>query len=76
MASTGTMTLKPRTRLVGGVHDRAMRRGAGHDHRIDAVILGYFEIGVEELVGSGLDIGLLAGRRHLGSVSAIVPPIT
>ena len=46
---------------------RTVRRGTGHDNGPDAAILQYFlKVGVEKLVGSGLNEWLFAIRGYIG----------
>ena len=53
-------------RFVAGMQHRAVRRRAGHDHGLDAMVLeDLLEIGVEEFVRAGLYRRLAALRRHL-----------
>jgi hypothetical protein len=66
--STGTTHCEAAKHGGGGsVEHGAVRAGAGDDHRLDAAVLQHLlEVGVDELVGPGLDVGFIAGESHLG----------
>src|SRR5206468_11469543 len=55
-------------RLGWGMQYRTVRRSTGHDNGPDAAILQYFlKVGVEKLVGSGLNEWLFAIRGYIGN---------